>query len=192
MTPNSVIAFNFRMRGGGKRARSTTTADFDRDAELHGMRSTTQAKILGLQLDCFQSPARAAAVIQAFLPTVDANSLSDKINQLNLTTMQEMANSCKKTTNSDSKLRCITKALFKRELGDVMTMEAMIKDLKEMREGIYDKTVKLMVSHAFMGTDGSINWDAFESSLDKVVQDRIFNAGRVAGPLPDAQMHPGA
>ena len=164
-----------KLIGGGKRARNAGGDMADKASQIGKLCQSVMMKansLLGCGFGPLQDTAREITARRDHdvflrqrltnLADADAKTLSDLI---------------KRNTNTDSRIRAISKTIFEVEMLALSELTSNMMLASQMREGLYDNYTNMALSMMYMNADGNMDWTVFETELDTMIKGRYEQAG---------------
>eukprot|EP00930_Biecheleria_cincta_P009907 TRINITY_DN11179_c0_g1_i2.p1 TRINITY_DN11179_c0_g1~~TRINITY_DN11179_c0_g1_i2.p1 ORF type:complete len:374 (+),score=136.30 TRINITY_DN11179_c0_g1_i2:258-1379(+) len=119
--------------------------------------------------------------VDQMLQDASEELITNALHNMTADTLTKLAEGLKNNRNPDSKVRSLSKAVFKAEFNTLANKDTAIKALTEFKDGALDGAVKHALYQEWMNDDGSIPWTRLEQKIDKTIKDGIFEEGRAAG-----------
>jgi hypothetical protein len=179
-----IVTVLLRLKAGGKRGRAASagggarSGDDDKQTTLANMRTEYVMKAQLLQNNTIAFIAQAAAEISG-RQDHDAwlNQQIDNMDTKNLTAIRD---AFVVTTNSQQKVRVLTKYLFEQRFNQITEAETSLRMAKSMPGGLFDQYVMFVVASRYMSEDASLDWTPFKDALEQLIRSRLRAEGAAA------------
>ena len=139
--PNGAwVSINFRLRGGGKRAKSSVGKSVDKEEMIFSIKNDLTAKLQYLSTINDRDLMSVCEHIVTFEKGVTANpagSLTQALSLLDTSTLEKTAVAVKSSNNADYKTNILSKVFYASDNLLLTKKECAIKTVKEIGKGAF-------------------------------------------------------
>jgi hypothetical protein len=105
----------------------------------------------------------------------------DMVGSLSIDVLEHLAEALNDNRNPNSKIRTVSKVMFKEEFAVCLAKEAAVKNLTATTDGLLDLCAQYLLAGQYMGADGLWSWKTFEDEVKKTLKEAIYKAGLQVG-----------
>jgi hypothetical protein len=179
----NTVVLQLAIAGGGKRGANGAkkAAEVDKDEVL------MQLKVAGMTKAQMAAGAGDVVIgqvcgkIEALFTDTTEKVITAMMDATDTHSLQKLGETLRANKNADSKIRIISKLMFKNELSSLAARVAAGEALSRYKDGAIDMVAKYAISQQFMDANGDLVWADMEKEIEDTVKDRIYEEGRDAG-----------